>query len=97
MRQDIILERSRQLKPLKERITYIEARITTLEQQIARSNQELIDASEKSEGHRIASLSKIIADSEKEIDDLFFELAEKSELVETQEKLFQERLDQLPS
>lgn len=97
MRQDIILERSRLLKPLKERISWIETRITALEQHISRANQELIDASEKGEGNRIASLSKLIADSEKEIDELFLELAEKSEVVETQEKIYQEKLDQLPS
>ena len=95
LRQDLILERSRELKPLKERIEWMENRITQLEQVVSKSNHELIDASEKGEGQRIASLSKVIADSENEIEELFLELADKSEVVQNREKEYQEKLDQL--
>lgn len=97
MRQDLILERSRELKPIRERVEYIENRITSLEQGIAKAQTELIDASEKGEGSRIASLSKTISDSEEEIEELFLELEEKSEILSVREKSYEEKLNELDS
>lgn len=97
IRQELIIERSKELKPLRERVEWMENRITELEQIISKSNHDLIEASEKSEGTRIALLSKSISDCENEIEELFLELADKSDLLTDREAAYEARLKDLDS
>ncbi len=95
MRSEIIAERSKTLGPLKKRLEVVELRITALEELVEKSNQDLIGASESGDGPKIVELSKIVSDSESEIENLFVELEELTESVESKTIEFDQRLEEL--
>ena len=92
MRSEIINERSKILNPLKKRLEVVEHRITELEEIVEKSNAAMIIASENSDGPKIGKLSKIVSDSEEEIDILFLELEELTESVDLKTEEFEQRI-----
>ncbi len=70
-RSEIIAQRSRILKPLKKKIDLAEHKIDSLEKNINKLNCELQNAVNAKDGKKIASLSRKIAENQKQIDVLF--------------------------
>jgi len=92
LRAKIIAERSRVLKPLKNRVIELENRIISLERQVEQDNASLVRASMVGEGKAIASLSISIHDARKTIEMLFDELDEAVQSFEEKSKVFEEQL-----
>ncbi len=90
-RAELIQEKSRVLKPLKNSIDTLEKEITVLEKRIATENENIIRASEAGDGKLIAESSKFVAAMKKRIDEAFEELSAATRQHD-QEK---ERFDQL--
>lgn len=84
MRADVIKRRSKALGPLEQKITMLEDNIDRSETRINHINQELISASEQSEGNKVQELSKELSLLENQIEKDFYEL-------ESLEQQFQEK------
>ena len=97
MRSALVAERSRALKPLAKKISDLESRIETGEIELARLNQEMVAAAEKSDGSRIATLSRDIHQCQAGIDRLFNELETVSEDHDRQRADLDEKLAALES
>jgi ATP-binding cassette subfamily F protein 3 len=93
LRQDIILERSRTLKPLKEELEKLEKKIVQIEAEITQFNLQLLKSSLTPE--EIAEVTKALAVNQKEVDDLFWAFSEKGQKVEELELAFNLRLEAL--
>lgn len=92
IRSDIILERSKLTKPLKNRIDQLETSIDNNDQLLKKLNDELIAASNKSDGNLISELSKKVSTLEDQIENEFEEL---SEIQNNYDLLMQEFEDKL--
>jgi ATP-binding cassette subfamily F protein 3 len=93
LRQDIILERSRTLRPLKEELEKLEKKIVIIEAEITQHNLQLLKSSLSPE--EIAEVTKKLAANQKEVDDLFWVFSEKGQKVEELELAFNLRLEAL--
>ena len=74
MRSRINADKGKALKPINLRMKEVEKAITRLEQKIGDCNTELIAASQKKEGNRIADLSKELKTAQTSVDALYDEL-----------------------
>ncbi|MEW6079530.1 MAG: ATP-binding cassette domain-containing protein [Thermodesulfobacteriota bacterium] len=70
-RADIIARRSRELTPLKKRLSELEAAIIKREESCERLNMDMVQASEAGDGKRIARLSREYNDLQSEIERLY--------------------------
>ncbi len=68
-------ERARTLKPIESRIKLLEDEICDMEEKIKRTEAELVDASNKSDGARIGALSRDLAVARASIDRAFDQLS----------------------
>jgi ATP-binding cassette subfamily F protein 3 len=75
MRAELITDRSKTLGPLQDRIAEIEETIVRLEKEVEDNTQALLDASTRSDGDAIRSLSVALNTAKEQIDTLFDELA----------------------
>jgi ATP-binding cassette subfamily F protein 3 len=75
LRASIVADKSKVLGSLKSRIAVLEAEITSLEQNVERDTQGLLDASMKGEALAIKRLSQAIVEAKTKIDIYFAELA----------------------
>ena len=74
VRGELINERSRTLVALQKKIDDIENKIIHLEEKTERDNNDLLEASQRSDGEAIKDLSKTVHDSMSMIESLFSEL-----------------------
>ncbi len=96
-KSELVAEKSKQLTPLNKKIAQLENEIEKKENKMAIVNQELLEASEKQDGLKIADLSKIYVGLENEIENLFVSLEEFSEKAEKIIKKFDRELSKLES
>jgi len=94
-RAELIVERSRAIKPLDRSIEQKEALITKLEVELQADQKLLIQASEEGKGQAIQEISKKIAKRQQEVDNLFAKLEELTGQREAQIKEFDQQLDKL--
>jgi ATP-binding cassette subfamily F protein 3 len=73
-RADLIARRSKTLGPLKKEIEGLEQEITHLEARLAGVNQQLVDASQKSQVDQFVRLSREVKELQKEIDAAYVRL-----------------------
>ena len=73
-RSGLLFKRSQVLKPLKQKIKKIEKEIESCEKQLDSFNLEIVDASHKHDGERIAALSIEIHACNSKIDSFYDEL-----------------------
>ncbi|MBI5663650.1 MAG: ATP-binding cassette domain-containing protein [Nitrospirae bacterium] len=92
LRAELINEKSRTLGVLQKRIDEIENEIISLEEKTDMDNKELFEASIKSDGGAIKSLTKAIHDAKSRIDSLFPELERLHEELDIRTREFEERL-----
>ncbi len=94
-RSELVAERGRMLRPLRDRITAAENRIEACEQRLERLNREMQEASEVGDGLKIASLGQSIHGLQQEIDRLFDELEKATTEKEERQAEFDDRLQAL--
>ena len=94
-RSQILAERSKMIKPIQTKIDRTEDLIDELENDLNKFNNEIIQATKKSDGNKIGDLSVKIAGSQNKIDVLFKDLEEFFDQLEIKKVYFEEKLDQL--
>jgi ATP-binding cassette subfamily F protein 3 len=95
VRAELISNRGRVLGTLKNRIAEIEATIIELEHKVNEDTVALLDASVKSNGGTIKSLSKSLHDAKEQIDALFDELTALTGELEGKTKEFELKISQV--
>jgi len=94
-RSELIKERSRATKDLKKSIEKIEDKIMKAEDNINLANENLIKASHAENAADITKYSKLLADSESDVELLFEKLEVESESLSLIERDFDVKLDEL--
>jgi len=97
MRSEIIIQKSRKLKPIEVKIEKIEAGIEDCEDKLNHLNHELVKASRLKDGGQIAILSKDIHQYQLEVDRLFAELEKLYDDKDQTESYYESRLKDLLS
>jgi ATP-binding cassette subfamily F protein 3 len=92
---EIVAQRAKCLKPIKERIRSTERLIEVCESELHNYNSLIIRASEKREGERIGELSITIHDLKSKINGLYAELEKILEEQKKQEEVFELQLKEL--
>lgn len=93
LRADLVNERSRALKPFTNKTEQAEMRIMKLEKDLEEANKKLLEAVHKGQNTLIADYSKVIKDTQKEIDTLFTRLEEATVAMEQIKQEFQAKFD----
>jgi ATP-binding cassette subfamily F protein 3 len=96
-RSEIITERGRVLKPLKQGIAKAEGDIEKFEDELEELNQAMQKASQNHDGKKIAELSRSIHKCRSEIDSLFDRLEGLTETLEERRGQFDKKLKELES
>ncbi|WDN88179.1 ATP-binding cassette, subfamily F, member 3 [Desulfosarcina sp. BuS5] len=92
-RSGLLFKRSQVLKPLKQKIKKVEEEIERCEKQLDRLNLEIVDASHKHDGEKIAELSIGIHVCNSKIDSFYDELEELTDTLAEEEKEFGQFID----
>jgi ATP-binding cassette subfamily F protein 3 len=95
LRSDIITRRSKEIRPLEEKISRIETAISGKEELLRNKNLELIEASGSGNGRGIENLSKEIYSLQREIESLFTEYEELTFTVDEKKLFYEEELNKL--
>ncbi len=96
-RSELITERAGVLKPLEQSILQTEDDIEKHEKTLAELNAAIQAASQAQDGAKIAQLSQSIHRCRSEIDPLFDELEEQTNVLEKQKAIFENKMEQLES
>jgi ATP-binding cassette subfamily F protein 3 len=96
-RSEIITEKNKVLKPLKQKMTAIEGEIDRWDQALSKLNQEMQTATETRESQRIAEISQAIHHGHTSIDRLFEKLESVTRAYDEKKALFEKTLRQLNS
>lgn len=95
LRSEVIIEKSRSLKPLKERICQLETIIEETEQKIGQVTQDIIEASVGGSGHDVVRLSRDLDLNRHSLDSLYEEYTQVYQEYEGKKEMFERRLDEL--
>jgi len=95
IRSEIIVEKSRRVKPLEIRIKKIEEDIDILENNVNALNEAMIIASQSKDGKRIAEVSQEIHKDQRNIDSLFADMEKLYHAKEQAESYFEDRLGEI--
>jgi ATP-binding cassette subfamily F protein 3 len=95
MRSDVIVEKSRVLRPLEKHIAELEKSIEAAESEQTRMNAEIVTASQSKDGARIVVLSKTIHQVRRMIDAYFEEMEPLLGDYEKKKAAFDQRLAEL--
>jgi ATP-binding cassette subfamily F protein 3 len=96
-RSEVIRERARILKPLKQGLHRTETHIEKHEKTLAELHAAMQNATQVGDGNRIAELSKSIHRCQGDIEKLYDELVKFSGIFEAQQAVFEEKLERLES
>ena len=95
LRSEIITEKSKLLKPMDDAIAKAEQEIDANETLLDQANREMVDASQRGDGDRIATLSQQIRSCQDIIEKRFAEMEEMDDQRRRLEKKFEKRLTEL--
>ncbi|MGE0084411.1 MAG: ATP-binding cassette domain-containing protein [Desulfococcaceae bacterium] len=95
LRSDVVTERSKLLKPVEDRIARIENDIDANEKKLEKLNAEMMEASLKGDGRKIADIGQSIHSCQQAIDNWFGELETLTEKLEKEGAVFDARLAEL--
>ena len=95
LRSEIVSRRSSALGGLEKRIALTEQTIELRESKLADLNAQMQTAAEKQDGKQIESLSRSIANCQKDIDDLFETLEQDMDELDDKGRVFEEQLSQI--
>ncbi len=88
-RSALLIKRSRTLKPIKDKIEKVEQEIESCETKLDGLNSNIVDASHKHDGNRIAGLSREIHTCNTTIDSLYDELEKLTDTLAEEESKFE--------
>jgi ATP-binding cassette subfamily F protein 3 len=89
-RSALLIKRSRTLKPIKDKIEKVEQEIESCETKLDGLNSNIVDASHKHDGNRIADLSRKIHTCKTTIDSLYDELEKLTDTLAEKELKFEQ-------
>lgn len=95
LRSDIITKRSKEIKPLEDKIIRTENSISEKEQLLKNKNIEIIEASGNGKSREIETLSKEIHSLQKEIDSLFEDYERLTITLDERKEYFESELKKL--
>ena len=95
MRSEIVVEKSRRIKPLEKRIRKAEEDIDIQEKNVDILNEAMINASQSSDGRKIAELSQKIHKGRGKIESLFTEMEQLYHDKEQAESYFNRKLQEI--
>ena len=95
MRSEIIVEKSRRIKPLEKRIKKAEEDIDIQEKNVDVLNEAMINASQSSDGRKIAEISQKIHKGQGKIERLFAEMEQLYHDKEQAESYFNKQLQEV--
>jgi len=93
-KSEIITQKSRKIRPVKQKIEALENDIENNEELINKTNGELLEASNNQNGRKIQSLAKELAKLENVNESLFEDLEVQMDLFEKIETLFDNQLEE---
>ncbi|MFC1878147.1 ATP-binding cassette domain-containing protein, partial [Thermodesulfobacteriota bacterium] len=95
MRSEIVVEKSRKIKPLEKRIKKIEEDIDIHEKNVHILNEAMINASQSNDGRKIAEISQKIHKGQGSIESLFVEMEQLYYDKERAESYFDKKLKEI--
>ncbi|HRD02136.1 MAG TPA: ATP-binding cassette domain-containing protein [Candidatus Saccharicenans sp.] len=95
LRSEVIIEKSRNLKPLEERVSGLENSIEETEERISQLTQKIIDASVEGCGQEVVRLSRNLDLHRHSLDSLYEEYAQVYQEYEEKKEIFERRLEEL--
>lgn len=95
LRSEVIIEKSRILKPLEERVLELESTIEELEQKVSLLTQEIIEASVDGRGQDVVRLSRELDATRKNLDSLYEEYTQVYQEYEEKRETFERRLQEI--
>ena len=95
IRTDIITKRSREIKPLEEKIHGTEELISVKESDLERKNFEIAEAAGSGKGREIENLSREVHALQKEIDSLFDDYEKLNNELDEKQKFYETELKKL--
>ena len=95
LRSEVIIEKSRSLKPLEERVNELEGNIEETEGKIGQLTQKIIEASVEGSGQEIVRLSRDLDLHRHHLDSLYEEYIQVYQEYEEKRQIFERRLDEL--
>ncbi|MGB9764018.1 MAG: ATP-binding cassette domain-containing protein [Candidatus Saccharicenans sp.] len=95
LRSEIIIEKSRVLKPLEERILELERAIETLEDKINQLTKKIIEASVDGRGQEVVRFSRELDAGRKNLDSLYEEYTQIYQEYEVKRENFERRLQEI--
>jgi len=95
IRSEILQRKTRELKPMEERLAYVEKTIDSSEKELTGKNNEMVEAASTGDSRKISALSIEIHNLRKKIDALFHEFEELTCSVENLQDLFDNELKSL--
>ena len=95
LRSDIITRRSKEIKPLEDRVAETENSISEKESLLEAKNREIIEASGSGKSREIETLSKDIHSLQREIDQLILEYETLTTTLDERKEFYESELKKL--
>ncbi len=95
LRSEVIVEKSRVLRPLEERVRELENSLEELEQKVSLLTQQIIGASVEGRGTEVVRLSRELDATRKSLDSLYEEYTQVYLEYEEKKQSFEQRLQEL--
>jgi ATP-binding cassette subfamily F protein 3 len=95
LRSEVIIEKSRSLKPLEERVHQLENSIEETEQRISQLTQQIIEASVAGLGQEVVRLSRELDLNRHSLESLYEEYTQVYQEYEDKRQIFERRLEEL--
>ena len=95
LRSEVIIEKSRVLKPLEERVLKLESKIDETEQRVNQLTQEIIAASVDGRGQEVVRFSRELDACRKNLDSLYEEYTQVYQDYEEKSQSFERRLQEI--
>jgi len=95
LRSEVIIEKSRVLKPLEERVLQLERQIEETEQRVNQLTQDIIAASVDGRGQEVVRLSRELDSGRKSLDSLYEEYTQVYQEYEEKSQSFERRLQEI--
>ncbi|MDI6699273.1 MAG: ATP-binding cassette domain-containing protein [Candidatus Saccharicenans sp.] len=95
LRSEIIIEKSRVLKPLEEKVLKLERQIEEMEQRVNQLTQDIIAASVDGRGQEVVRLSRELDSGRKNLDSLYEEYTQVYQDYEEKSQSFERRLQEI--
>ncbi|MDW3228684.1 MAG: ATP-binding cassette domain-containing protein [Acidobacteriota bacterium] len=95
LRSDIIIEKSKVLKPLEEKVLQLENQIQEIEQMVSLLTEQIIKASVEGQGQEVVRLSCNLDANRKNLESLYEEYTQAYEEYEEKRANFEQRLQEI--